>query len=157
MVDDLASGLIQKLQGDAVFPAGIAGSFQNLHIAKLLGFIQKVENPARHIAICLISGVQQHADDRTRNARRRFQDLQGHFQEHGHLAAQEVFRLEAAPGNQHGVGLIGEPAGQLRHVADHAAERLIDQAAQIDPFVIVELEGSKNVEVSVGLGGLIWR
>jgi chromosome partitioning protein len=34
----------------------------------------------------------------------------------------------------------------------NAVAKLIDTAAQIDPFVIVDLEGSKNVEVSVGLG-----
>jgi chromosome partitioning protein len=30
--------------------------------------------------------------------------------------------------------------------------KLIDTAAQIDPFVIVDLEGTKNQEVSIGLG-----
>ena len=34
----------------------------------------------------------------------------------------------------------------------NAAARAIDDAAQRDPFVIVDLEGTKNVEVSVGLG-----
>jgi chromosome partitioning protein len=34
----------------------------------------------------------------------------------------------------------------------NAVAKLIDTAAQIDPFVIVDLEGTKNQEVSVGLG-----
>ena len=34
----------------------------------------------------------------------------------------------------------------------NAAARVIDQAAARDPFVIVDLEGTKNVDVSVGLG-----
>jgi len=34
----------------------------------------------------------------------------------------------------------------------NAAAKVIDEAAQKDPFVIVDLEGTKNVEVSVGLG-----
>ena len=34
----------------------------------------------------------------------------------------------------------------------NAAARVIDEAAARDPFVIVDLEGTKNVDVSVGLG-----
>lgn len=34
----------------------------------------------------------------------------------------------------------------------NAAARVIDEASQRDPFVIVDLEGTKNVDVSVGLG-----
>jgi chromosome partitioning protein len=34
----------------------------------------------------------------------------------------------------------------------NAVAKLIDTAAQVDPFVIVDLEGTKNQEVSVGLG-----
>ncbi len=34
----------------------------------------------------------------------------------------------------------------------NAAARVIDEAAARDPFVVVDLEGTKNVDVSVGLG-----
>lgn len=44
------------------------------------------------------------------------------------------------------VGLTVAPA------VGNAAARVIDNAAQRDPFVIVDLEGTKNVDVSVGLG-----
>ena len=37
-------------------------------------------------------------------------------------------------------------------VVGNAAARVIDEAAARDPFVIVDLEGTKNVDVSVGLG-----
>lgn len=45
------------------------------------------------------------------------------------------------------------PAG-LRVVpgVGNSAARVIDEAASRDPFVVVDLEGTKNVDVSVGLG-----
>ncbi|MDD2794648.1 ParA family protein [Acidocella sp.] len=45
------------------------------------------------------------------------------------------------------------PAGlTVTGAVGNAAARAIDDAALRDPFVIVDLEGTKNVEVSVGLG-----
>jgi chromosome partitioning protein len=40
----------------------------------------------------------------------------------------------------------------VRSAVGNLAARVIDEAAQKDPFVIVDLEGTKNVDVSVGLG-----
>lgn len=40
----------------------------------------------------------------------------------------------------------------VKSAVGNAAARVIDDAAQRDPFVIVDLEGTKNVDVSVGLG-----
>ncbi len=40
----------------------------------------------------------------------------------------------------------------VKGAVGNAAARVIDEAAQHDPFVIVDLEGTKNVDVSVGLG-----
>ena len=40
----------------------------------------------------------------------------------------------------------------VKGAVGNAAARVIDQAAECDPFVIVDLEGTKNVDVSVGLG-----
>lgn len=40
----------------------------------------------------------------------------------------------------------------VRGAVGNAAARVIDEAAQRDPFVVVDLEGTKNVDVSVGLG-----
>ena len=48
---------------------------------------------------------------------------------------------EAIPGGLTVIGAIG-----------NAAARVIDDAAGRNPFVIVDLEGTKNVDVSVGLG-----
>ncbi|MGL4967652.1 MAG: ParA family protein [Inquilinus sp.] len=45
------------------------------------------------------------------------------------------------------------PSGlTVQHAVGNAAARAIDDAAQRDTFVIVDLEGTKNVEVSVGIG-----
>jgi chromosome partitioning protein len=47
----------------------------------------------------------------------------------------------------------GVPQGlTVKGAIGNAAARVIDEAAQRDPFVIVDLEGTKNMEVSVGLG-----
>jgi len=40
----------------------------------------------------------------------------------------------------------------VRGAVGNSAARVIDEAAQTDPFVIVDLEGTKNVDVSIGLG-----
>jgi chromosome partitioning protein len=40
----------------------------------------------------------------------------------------------------------------VKHAVGNLAARAIDEAAQRDTFVIVDLEGTKNVEVSVGIG-----
>ncbi|MGH8227050.1 MAG: AAA family ATPase [Steroidobacteraceae bacterium] len=40
----------------------------------------------------------------------------------------------------------------VKGAVGNSAARVIDEAAQHDPFVIVDLEGTKNVDVSVGLG-----
>lgn len=44
------------------------------------------------------------------------------------------------------------PRLTVRGAVGNAAARVIDEAAARDPFVIVDLEGTKNVDVSVGLG-----
>jgi chromosome partitioning protein len=44
------------------------------------------------------------------------------------------------------------PGLSVRGAIGNAAATVIDEAAVRDPFVVVDLEGTKNVDVSVGLG-----
>src|SRR6267154_1473493 len=44
LTDQLAERLVEQQQGDAVFAAGIAGLFEDAHVAKAGDFIEQEEN-----------------------------------------------------------------------------------------------------------------
>ena len=87
---DLADRLIEQLQRDAVFAAGITGDFDDLHRSEPSRFIEQIEDAPIEVAVGLIGCIQQRADDATAYGRRRLQRCQRDLCEHGYLAGQQI-------------------------------------------------------------------
>ena len=92
--DELAERLVEQQQGDAVFAAGVAGLFEDAHVAEAGDLIEQEQDAAPHPAVGLISGVEQRADDDAAEGRGGLQGFQRHLHEDGQPAVGQVARAE---------------------------------------------------------------
>ena len=74
--EHLADRLENHGERDAIFPAGVARGFEDAQIAEAGDLIEQEEGASRHIAIAVIDGIEQRADDDAGETGMAFQHLQ---------------------------------------------------------------------------------
>jgi hypothetical protein len=88
---ELAEGLVDQAEIDAIFAAGVAGGLENAHIAEPGDFIEQEQQPAAaQEAAGLIDGVEQGAEDDAGGLRTRLQDLERQVDEDVELAGEQM-------------------------------------------------------------------
>ena len=100
----------KQQQGDAVFAAGIAGLFEDAHVAKAGDLIEQEEDTPTHPAVRFVGGIEQRADDYAAEGRSGLQGLQRHLHEHGEPTIGEVACAETAAGDEIGISRGRQPA-----------------------------------------------
>ena len=91
LLAELAFGLVEHDEGDAVFAAGVAGAGERRHEAEAGDLVEEEDDPAaRQAAVGLIDGVEQGADDDPGERRRRLQHLHRDIDEKIDIAGDEI-------------------------------------------------------------------
>ena len=157
LADELAERLVEQQQGDAVFAAGVAGLFEDAHVAKAGDLIEQEENAAAHLTVGFIGGVKQGADDDAAERRGGLQGLQRDLHEDGQPPVRQIARAKRIAGDESGIGRGGEPAGILAGVAVDAGEGFGDEVLERAGEIAGEGAGGSGMDAREPLAHLGFR
>ena len=132
LLAELALGLVEHDEGDAVFAAGVAGAGERGHEAEAGDLVEEEDDTAAgQAAVGLIDGVEQGADDDAGERRRRLQHLHGDVDEEIDIAGDEIGGAKPAARDEGGIARIGEPFGLFAHIAVDAGKGLGDEVHEL--------------------------
>src|SRR5216684_8622481 len=128
---ELAHGLVEQAEIDAVLEPGVARGLQNAHVAEPGDLIEQEKHVAIDLAARLIDGVQQSAEDNAGGLRTALQHLERQVDEDIELAGEQVAGPEALPADQAGERGNREPGGGVASLAVEARELLFGDVLQV--------------------------
>src|SRR6266852_224446 len=128
---ELAHGLVEQAEVDAVLPSGIARGLENPHVAQAGDLIEQEEHAAVDLAVGLVDGVQQSAEDDAGGLRTALQHLERQVDEDIELAGEQVAEPEALPADQAGERGNREPRGGVAGFAVEAGELLFGDVLEV--------------------------
>src|SRR5216683_2818912 len=131
VLGELAHGLVEQAEVDAVLAPGVARGLENPHVAQAGDLIEQKQHAAIDLAAGLIDGVEQSAEDDAGGLRTALQHLERQVDEDIELAGEQVAGPEALPADQAGERGNREPGGGVASLAVEARELLFGDVLQV--------------------------
>src|SRR6266849_8201902 len=128
---ELAHGLVEQAEIDAVLASGVARGLEDAHVAEPGDLIEQEKHAAVVLAARLIDGVEQGAEDDASGLRAALQHLERQVDEDIELAGEKVAGPEALPADQAGERGNREPGGGVASRAVEARELLFGDVLQV--------------------------
>src|SRR6266851_2606878 len=128
---ELAHGLVEQAEIDAVLASGIARGLENPHVAEAGDLIEQKQHAALDLAAGLIDDIEQGAENDAGGLRARLQALERQVDEHVEPAGEQVAGPEALAADQAGKRGDGEPGGGVAGFAVEAGELLFGDVLEV--------------------------